>query len=266
MSLYQKSEIPREEQEVLSSISYPTEVSLKVVGGYLKSNSTVLDIGAGTNTELGTLVKGRGGLYTPVDIWPAALDAQREAGFSPLTLGASNLEEVRDKSYGLAHMRFVLMHLLNPQERLKSIAEALRVGKRAAFIEYDWQEGVPWSEADVFEQFKKLGLKFLKGKADPYYGSMLEDEVRGVLEKQGVSSRYNVNRQEHTSGPLTDYTEPIARCEAILAHAKGEQNSSLQSLAEEVLDELRVLSRSHNPPVFYRPLIVSVFVEPKTHL
>lgn len=171
--------------------NWSKEVSKSFMDESIEPGDRVIDIGAGSSTDIEKWVLEEKGAsrYLAIDISEAML-SEREKGFNKsynhLISSATGMSNVEDKSFDVAHMKLVLMHL-DEDEREKAITEAMRVArKKAFFIDGDW---TGWGGSELVNSY----IDFIQNeinkyrKVDNYIGRKMREEIEIVAKRVGAT-------------------------------------------------------------------------------
>ena len=232
-------EIGAPEQEInrLKDFDWPPKVSIDFIGpDTIQKDSRFVDIGAGSNVTLQNWVKEQGGRYLAVDVSEDMLSKRKASGAYGNLIGNADNLNLADQSFDFSHIRLVLRHL-NPEERKRSISEALRIAKQKAFfIDSDWSvcKGTKAVEDLVRFITEEMG-KYRKG--DQMYGAKMRSEIEEVATEAGDK----VTREKiYELEPGNHYK--------ILFDLIGHHESTLELIEDEVEKEKmrKELERIHN--------------------
>ena len=249
-NVYESGRIPDIEKERLQKFSYPVLVSEELLGETL-GGKTILDIGAGANTELGKWIGEHNGKYIALDVHEPFLKEQQGAGSSAIQGSADKLP-FSPNSVDITHTRFVLLHL-SPEARDKAIKEAINAAKeRSLFLEFDYSsfEGGP-----LVNQFRDLAIKMMAGRQDPYMGKKLKEEVERVV--SGTVQVINERRFRREKGHYYNDLIPLAR---VFERVSEKINPEMALEFKKLIVDLEKEAEKDNPEGFIPPDIVSVEV------
>lgn len=141
-SRHNEASIESEAERLQSAaVKLANPISLEALATSLRPGNTILDIGAGADSNLGKTVEGYGCRYIAVEPNGEFVSVLQEAGIDALPGDAANLPVVSN-SIDAAHMRFVF-GWLNERQRMAALGQAVRVlkpGERKdiVVIDYDW--------------------------------------------------------------------------------------------------------------------------------
>ncbi len=236
-----------QETERLSSFDLPTQLSIRAIG-HLKAGNTLLDIGAGPNTDLFRYVTSQGGKYTAVDRREAFLHQQQLAGAVTVKADVRHLP-IDDESFDTTHARFVISHL--GKDKLDAIKEVLRVTKphgRAILMDYDW------ASAHGSQAFEKVKDFMINGGFlfDADFGAELEQNIQN----SGVKGQVDAVIEEPTQ--MLDYSQVLKLREAGSTDLKIQGKEVAVKDWNDALDELQREADSNQPPGFFFPGVVIV--------
>jgi ubiquinone/menaquinone biosynthesis C-methylase UbiE len=181
--------------------NWSKEVSKAFMNESIEQGSRVIDIGAGSSTDIEkwALEEKGASRYLAVDISESMLN-EREKGlnksYNHVISSATEMLNIEDKSFDIAHMKLVLMHL-DKEEREKAISEAIRVAKKKVFfIDGDW---TGWGGSELVDSY----IDFIQNeinkyrKVDNYIGRKMKEEIESVAKKVGATvSRVTEFKQE----------------------------------------------------------------------
>lgn len=153
--------------------SWLAPITIDAVGP-VEAGDRVLDIGAGTGTDLASYVIDAGGEFTAVDM-NADFLSKRDKG-DKIQANAERLP-FRDQMFDVTHSRAVTGWVVNKPE---SIREQLRVSQeRAVFCEFDWSTV---RGGMAIQQSRALMLQVLATAGfNPEYGKNLLGDVQSSL-------------------------------------------------------------------------------------
>lgn len=252
--IYNGKKVSDEEIERMKNFSYPFSVSKEVTGEDI-SGKTFLDIGCGSNTQLGMYVKENGGSYVAFDKQRQFLDIQQDSGFT--IVEGDIVTYSNPLLFDIVHTRFVLMHI-PPEDQTGVIRKILSISKeRALFLEFDWntfEDGGP-----VTSQFRDLSLGFMKGCGiNPFIGGSLVQKVNDIrLEDE--SRYYHMSSDRFHREKDVYYYEIIPILEAMIKGMEKMQYAKLED-ARELLKMLELEAETENAEKFIPPDIVVVTV------
>lgn len=233
----------------LRNFDLPTEVSLDAIGE-IDSGAVVLDIGAGSNTTLGEIVREKGGEYIAFDRNQSFLSLQRSAGARVIYGDARQLPFEHD-SFDITHMRFVLAHLA--QDKQSVIQQAMDITKHrgeVVFIEYDWTTA---HGSDAFNDMRDLFISSML--FDAAYGSKLEADVRNTISDSDTAVLVSRN----SAPKMFDYSQILTLREAANKDLAIQQvKPALIQSCNDMFDQLQQESEQETPPGFYFPDFVTV--------
>ncbi|HVX91393.1 MAG TPA: class I SAM-dependent methyltransferase [Candidatus Paceibacterota bacterium] len=265
---YRGKGVSPEELRRLNSLKRPNERSQELLNQLDMTNKNLLDVGAGSNPELGSYMKVRNGGYTAIDVNPAMVASMNEAFKSAGLPYESKQEDIvagtsfASESFDVAHERFVLMNI-KPETRAAAIQEMVRVAKEGVVLmEYDWSTFSSTSHPELIASVKQFVERvFTTTNTDPYMGGKLEAAVREAL----PDSSYTKERFLEPESP-TFLPEMLALMESIQANAKryeeslsDESQRNMAKMAGTMAGMLAV-QLEKDQPSFIPPAIDSVTI------
>lgn len=257
--IYIREIVPKEEVLRLKEMrDYPNRVSAELLGSNL-DGKIVLDVGSGSQSELGKYVGEQGGTYIAFDISDQML---REIEKGLVGIGISFLGVLGDAErlpFGngkvdIVHHRFVLMHL--PENRQKeSIKEALRVAKeRVLLLEHNWNTLRSVNNREQIERLRELSLKFASHlKIDLNLGDRLSELVQEFAQDSTVI----IQRFDREEGNYTPELISLLRSATEISK-KIIRDEELARGFEELRTEFE-----HSPITFVPPEIVAAVIDKK---
>lgn len=236
------------EAERLRDFTWPTEVSLDVIGD-IASGARFLDVGAGSNTSLAANLSSKGIEYVAFDRNKDFIKRQRAAGANAIE-GDVRQMPFDDDSFDVCHARFVMAHLASDcPAAAQQILRATKPGGRAIFMDFDWTAA---SGSNTFNKIRDLLIDEMLFDAD--LGANLERTIQQSL--AGSSSTLATKRYVHPR--MYDYRQVLNLREASNVDLKLQKKLSELKRANELFDQLREESESASPPGFHFPDIVAV--------
>lgn len=253
---YKKEGVPTEEIERLKKIDYPNFASIELIDGIDLNGKKFLDVGAGSNSNLGEYVKKNGGNYIAFDLRMEMLKniekqfEQNNLNFYGIQASVKDLP-FSDESIDFIHQRFVLMHL-SMEDQKKAVEEILRVSKNESFLlEYDWGSLLSKENEDILGEFRDLSFQLMdKFKIDPFVGNKLKN----ILDEVGQDSTISIKR---FSREEADYTNELIDLCAISIQMS--RNILKDEYLAEKFDKLRD-KLNNNHIKFIPPDIVSATI------
>ena len=237
------------ESDRLRNFDLPTEVSLDAIGE-IHSGAAVLDIGAGSNTSLGAIVRNNAGEYVALDRNESFLNLQRSAG-ATVVLGDARQLPFDYNSFDITHMRFVLAHLA--QDKQSVIRQVMDIAKpmgEVIFIDYDWTTA---HGSDAFNSMRKLFITRML--FDAAYGSRLESDIRNTI----PDSEAAISVSRRAAPKMFDYSQILNLREAAnLDLTIQEVEPALIQSCTGIFDRLQQECEQDKPPGFYFPDFVTV--------
>lgn len=187
IGFYNQVGVPKEEIERLKNIEFPNLVSETILNNFNLEGKRILDIGSGSNGELGRYMVGRGGIYVAVDIRKEMLVQIKNAfdmNSIPFFGVQADVVELPfiDNQFNFSHLRFVLMHL-SPENQRRAIKETVRVTKEKAFlIDYNWRSLASSTHPNELSKFRNLSFKLIhQSGVDPFLGEKLEALIKETV-------------------------------------------------------------------------------------
>ena len=124
-----------------AAVKLANPISLTVLSASLHPGGTLLDIGAGADSNLGKSIEDRGCKYVAVEPNNDFVSSLQAAGIDALRGDAADVP-IASNSIDAVHMRFVF-GWLNEQQRKSALGQAARVlkpgeQKDIVVIDYDW--------------------------------------------------------------------------------------------------------------------------------
>lgn len=185
---YRGQGVSQEERDRLNALQRPNERSQELLNKLDMGSKNLLDVGAGSNPELGGYMKVRDGNYTAIDVNGDMVAHMNEA-FAKAGYPYQSVEgdivagtSFEDGAFDVAHERFVLMNI-KPETRTAAIQEMMRVAKEAVVLmEYDWRSFASTSHPELIASVKQFVERvFTATGTDPYMGEKLEATVQEAL-------------------------------------------------------------------------------------
>ncbi len=253
-----QSELPPEEKEIkyLENFEGFDKVSRDLLPENLEGKK-ILDVGAGASTNLERMVEDGHGMYMALDINQEYIDKR---GSDNKRRGDATKLPFPDKSFDVAHSRFVLLHL-PPESRQEAIREMDRVGQQAVILDQDWQsyqdkiteqrEEFKDNEEkqkalDAQEQYinnLRLLAKVVKREMD--MGRKLKEEAENALHRK-------VREQRLVRPPVEGFQELIKWGEGMIETWRNEiKDDEKAKEMQKIIDRLKVLDSqgfSHSMP------------------
>lgn len=253
---YKKEGVPIEEIERLKKIDYPNFASIELIDGIDLKDKKFLDVGAGSNSNLGEFVKKNGGNYIALDLRMEMLKniekqfEQNNLNFYGIQASVKDLP-FSEESIDFIHQRFVLMHL-SVEDQKKAVEEILRVSKNESFLlEYDWGVLSSKENEDILGEFRELSFQLMdKFKIDTFVGNKLKN----ILDEVGQNSTISIKR---FSREEADYTNELIDLCAISIQMS--RNILKDEYLAEKFDKLRD-KLNNNYIKFIPPDIVSAVI------
>lgn len=152
-------------------------LSLEALAGGTLSGSTVLDVGAGDSTSLGSALQSHGVTYVPIDKRVGAVNEQKRR-FPLATVGdVADLPDL-PKPPDYVHARFVA-GWLPKRRRAAMLAAMLEQSGKGVIIDYDW------SVADGPAEYVaaiQLATGIMRNFGfDPEYGAKSKEDITATL-------------------------------------------------------------------------------------
>ena len=257
IGFYNQVGVPKEEIERLKNIEFPNLVSETILNNFDLSKKRILDVGSGSNGELGRYMVGRGGVYVAVDIRKEMLTQIKnsfELNSLPFFGVQADVAELPfvDNQFDFSHLRFVLMHL-SPKNQRRAIEETVRVTKENIFIiDYNWRTLVSSTHSEEIKKFRKLSFELTEQSGvDPFLGEKIEE----LIKEATPNMTYRVQKFQRKEDDYTN--ELIALCEVSNKIAKARLNNP--DLSEKFLSLSRELKI--NPVKFSPPEVVVAVID-----
>jgi ubiquinone/menaquinone biosynthesis C-methylase UbiE len=217
--------------------NWSKEVSKAFMDESIEQGSRIVDIGAGSSTDIEkwALEEKGASRYLAVDISESMLN-EREKGlnksYNHVISSATEMSNIEDKSFDIAHMKLVLMHL-DKEEREKAIAEAMRVAKKKVFfIDGDWTGWGGTETVDDYIDFIQSEINKYR-KVDNYIGRKMTEEIDGVAKRIGATvSKVTEFKQE--AGDHYGY---------LIGLGKGTYTKLINERIEDPAEKERLLSK-----------------------
>jgi ubiquinone/menaquinone biosynthesis C-methylase UbiE len=239
------------ETERLRNFTWPTAVSVEIIGE-IKPGTSVLDVGAGSNTGLGDYVRSHGGTYVALDKNTDFLEQQRIAG-ATIIEGDVRQMPVENHLFDICHVRFVLAHLGSDKlVAIRNIFDATKDEGKAVFMDYDWNEA---HGSDAFNALRDLFIGDML--FDAGFGADLQTTIKTALQESGVT--YSSKRFSHEK--MFDYAQILNLRNAASTDLKVQNAAqSLINHCDAVFDNLKLEAEMDEPPGFHFPDIVAITV------
>lgn len=158
-------------------VTFPNVVSLAVLGHSLHGKR-ILDIGCGSNPDLGAKIEQRGGYYFGVDKDQRCVDALRA---SKLQASRGDLMQMHPYSSSrphIVHVRKVLEYLTFEERRRAIYATGTAAIEEAVYLAVDW---TTFECGPLVGAFKNFLMVHLGHKVNFTLGQSLHKEVRAAL-------------------------------------------------------------------------------------
>lgn len=264
---YESSVVNTAEAERLKTMAgIMDDVSLSHIAP--EAGKTVVDLGAGDSTTLGTMTIQKGSVYVPVDHRGSAIAAHREAGFS-------NAREAYLTDTGLAgsvadvvHARLVF-GWLNPEQRHEALEEMVRVSKRGGKIviaDADWDA---LQGPDELQSAARL-VRDILGEAgfDSTYGKNMGEDINSIVSDSLVGSRVSTGPAERISlfqGPINEAVPILSQTASSLFEYLENigQTEQLVKLRQKFVELEELAEREPDLPVKLIDLVVREFIVKK---
>lgn len=250
-NIYATSKFSKEETSRLEKFSYPFKVSTEVIGTKI-AGKTIVDLGAGSNTQLAKWIPEQKGKYIAVDIVPLYLIKQSQIPSTRIVKGDITNLQINKLTADISHTRFVLGHLIDIRKRSKAIKNAINVAKeRAIFLEFDWAPMLNDPRlTGIAKHFVTLSQDcFPQMPFDPLYGQRLPNEIDEIAKGQG----YEVKKRRFKR-PRGNYEEELISLADSLAGMMENRHSAalakaLTSLSTELKNskDIRIANLEFTP-------------------
>jgi SAM-dependent methyltransferase len=273
--------ITPEELEIYADFEFPHKVSVEILQE--REVGTLYDLGCGPDFRLAQYVyRERGASYVGIDN-SNAMDEDDIAKPVVEILGRKLTEldipaklfqadirnidgtvpigEIKLWEPGIAHGRFVLMHM-SEEDRVQAILQCLHsVSPVAIFSDYDWGTLHSTDEKHFIKDFKRMAVELMGCyNTDPFSGNSLERVAVKTVE--GKPWKVTSKRFPRPEGPWTGELVKLTRM--MIARTSASQTNR-PNLAKQFQSALRKLESSifDSKPVQFVPAdIVSVIIEP----
>ncbi len=221
----------------------------------------LLDIGAGTATEVQELCTANSVGYIALDINENYL-SERPPGAVGLIRARSNQLPVANNSIDITHSRATTAWSKEPEA---SIAEQLRVtrpGGLAVFTEFDWSEAKAAKDSPIADTINaarhimRLALRDMGYISN--YGAKLSYEVSRILTNQGITFDGEDVIYRLGQGDYRDYF--LGDIKTLLSGMRENKSSMVSTLESE----MKVIENSTEPLVMNLPTLVSKIVRIKS--
>lgn len=202
-----------DEEKRLTTKSHLPEylITMKYIEKYLKPNSKIIEIGAGTGRYSIELAK-RGYDVTAVELVEHNIDIMKRKVKPEYNIkihkgNAVDLSFINDEEYDIVLLLGPMYHLFNDKDKHKAISEALRVAKKDGIIYSSYCN----NDTCIYKMFyKKRILSLIKNDLvdETYHAKCSPNMVFALYRKPEIDKmmkRYNVTRLHFVGVDMLSY-------------------------------------------------------------
>lgn len=233
-----------------------------------EAGATIVDLGAGDSTTLGTLITQRGSRYVPVDHRGPAIASHKAAGFNDAREAYLTDTGLVGSVADVVHARLVF-GWLSLEQRREALEEMVRVAKEGGKIviaDADWDT---LQGPDELESAARLVRDILREAGfDSTYGKNMGEDINSIVSDSLVGSRVSTGLAERISlfqGPIKEAVPILSQtASSLFEHLENiGQTEQLVKLRQKFVELEELAEREPDLPVKLIDLVVREFIVKK---